>query len=657
MFQRLRYIIFVLSTTSNIFPYLFLLLLITIVVSFGMGAYYVGLFSPEALRAEGINNSIDGGFFDALWWSMKHILDPGALAENYGAPPMVIAFALFNSIMGLIITSALIGYIVNSIQSAVEETRKGTSIIKESGHFLILGWNRKAIPILTHLAELDEKSRVVILSATDPEIVRSELRRRYRKLKGLKALPLQGSIASPGELTRIALKKAAYVIVLAEGLGMKNSFSDVTTIKTLMLINAKLYPVKRPNIVAEIVDTDKLGIANIVSEMHHPIVSSGQIISKIIVQCARYPGYSAVYSELFSIKRTTIDVAKVNHKEGDDFGDIACRVSNGTAIGISWIKNENGQPRRVTILNPEPDFDLAEEDEIIVIRDMHEPLEISSRTPKPSSPVGQTDKSEVKLFLRPNIKRVLIFSMSPNIGEIIKEMNEHTMERLEIVLACKNAIDNCNLLSRQLSERQDDVKDIFATQPLIEPMEFDLEGTWSLESLNLDEFDAIFILADESELRVDADSRTVLLLVLIKSLRDRNKDKDFPPVVAEILDQQTLDLLEDAPINDAVISTEFLSNLLLQVARNPFLETIYRELLNAGGVEMGFRPVELYSNIGDEVKHYDIVSAAQNLNETVIGYRIFKGSNPNIVINPNKNDCFIFSKEDQLIVLAQQLYT
>ncbi len=657
MFQRLRYTIFVLSTTSNIFPYLFLLLLITIVVSFGMGAYYVGLFSPEALRAEGINNSIDGGFFDALWWSMKHILDPGALAENYGAPPMVIAFALFNSIMGLVITSALIGYIVNSIQSAVEETRKGTSIIRESGHFLILGWNRKAIPILSHLAELDKKTRVVILTATDPEILRSELRRRYRNLRGLKVLPLQGSIASPGELTRIALKKAAYVIVLAEGLGMKNSFSDVTTIKTLMLMNAKLNPVKRPNIVAEIVDADKLSIANIVSEMQHPIVSSGQIISKIIVQCARYPGYSAVYRELFSIKRTTIEVAKVNHKEGDAFGEIACRVSNGTAIGISWIKTENGKPRRVTILNPEPDFDLAEEDEIIVIRDIHTPLEISLKNPVGSSLGNDAEQGDVKLSKRPNIKKVLIFSISPNIEEIIREMNEHTMERLEIVLACKNAAENCDLLSNQLNKRQGDVKDIFATQPLIEPMEFDLEGTWSLESLNLSEFDAIYILADESEVRVDADSRTVLLLVLIKSLQARNQETKFPPVVAEILDQQTLDLLEGAPINDAVISTEFLSNLLLQVARNPFLETIYRELLNAGGVEMGFRPVERYTTIGDKVRHYDIVSAAQNLNETVIGYRIFEESNPSIVINPNKNDRFIFSREDQLIVLAQQLYT
>ena len=657
MFQRLRYIIFVLSTTSNIFPYLFLLLLITIVVSFGMGAYYVGLFSPEALRAEGINNSIDGGFFDALWWSMKHILDPGALAENYGAPPMVIAFALFNSIMGLVITSALIGYIVNSIQSAVEETRKGTSIIKESGHFLILGWNRKAIPILTHLADLEEKLRVVILTATDPEILRNELRRQGRNLKSLKVLPLQGSITSPGELTRIALKNSAFVIVLAEGLGMKNSFSDVTTLKTLMLINAKLNSTKRPNVVAEIVDTDKLKIANIVSESQHPIVSSGQIISKIIVQCARYPGYSAVYRELFAIKKTTIEVAKIDHEEGDAFGEIASRILNGTAIGISWLKNDNGKQRRVTILNPEPDFDLAEDDEIIVIRDINEPLEISSQKTGSTSISNEATQINLGIPARPNVKKVLIFSISPNIGEIIKEMNEHTLERLEIMLACKNAAENCDFLSNILRKKHGDVKDIFATQPLFEPVEFDLEGAWSLEGLTLTEFDAIFILADESELRVDADSRTVLLLVLIKNLRDRSQGENFPPVVTEILDQQTLDLLDRSPINDAVISTEFISNLLLQVARNPFLEAIYRELLNAGGVEMGFRPMERYTTIGEKTNHGDIVKAAQGLNETVIGYKIFDEIDPSIIINPNKNECFQFSNKDQLIVLAQQLYT
>ena len=164
-------------------------------------------------------------------------------------------------------------------------------------------------------------------------------------------------------------------------------------------------------------------------------------------------------------------------------------------------------------------------------------------------------------------------------------------------------------------------------------------------------------MADESELRVDADSRTVLLLVLIKNLRDRSQGENFPPVVTEILDQQTLDLLDRSPINDAVISTEFISNLLLQVARNPFLEAIYRELLNAGGVEMGFRPMERYTTIGKKTSHGDIVKAAQGLNETVIGYKIFDEIDPSITINPNKNECFQFSNKDQLIVLAQQLYT
>ena len=603
MFQRLKYLIFVLSTTSTIFPYLFLLLLISLVVSFGMGAYYVGLFSPDSLRAEGISNEIDGGFFDALWWSMKHILDPGALSENYGAPPLVIGFALFNSIMGLVITSALIGYIVSSIQSVFEETRKGTSTIKETGHFLILGWNRKAIPILMRLAKLDQKERVVILTATDTEIIRSELRRHSRSLRKLKIIPLQGSIASPGELRRIALKKAAYVIILAEGHGTKNSFSDVTTIKTLMLINSNLVQSEKSNVVAEVVDTEKLKIANIVSESKYPIVSSGQIISKIIVQCARYPGYSRVYQKLFSEEEIKIDLVNVENSDGETFGDVAARFENGTAIGISWFKDEGSGKKRVTILNPEPDFDLAGDDEIVVIRDASASLAISTHEFNTELTEAELKDRQSFSSTRPNVKKVLIFSMSPNIVEIVKEMNQHTMDRLEIVLACKDAEKACLEISAQLSEGIEEVKDIFATQPHIEPMEFDLEGNWLLENLPITKFDAIFVLADESEYKVDADSRTVLLLVLIKNLIQVNLSERLPPVVAEILDKQTSDLLQDSSVNDTVISTEFISNLLLQVVRNPFLENIYRELLNAGGVEMGFRPVEQYVNLDEKINH------------------------------------------------------
>ena len=85
MINKFRYLIFLTLTTNSLFPYLFLLFLMCLVISFGMLSYYSGLFSAEALRAEGIDNLLGGGFIDSFWWSLKHVLDPGALSENYGS--------------------------------------------------------------------------------------------------------------------------------------------------------------------------------------------------------------------------------------------------------------------------------------------------------------------------------------------------------------------------------------------------------------------------------------------------------------------------------------------------------------------------------------------------------------------------------------------
>ena len=615
-----------------------------LVISMGMGAYYFGLFSPDALEAEGIGNAFGGGFFDTLWWSMKHVLDPGALAENYGAPKLVLVFAMFNSLMGLVIVSGLIGFIVNSIQSAVEDARNGAATIREVNHILLLGWNRKAVSVLKQLAKLKEKVRVVILTSTSTNIVRAEIRQESHKLRGLKILPLRGSIASPSEMARIAILKAAYVIVLAEGQGLKNTFSDVTTIKTMMLLNSSQNDGRTSNIVAEIVNTENLPIANIASNLSHPIVSSGQVISKTMVQCARYPGYAQVYSKLFSLEDHKIELKNIENSEGILFGDIATRITNATVIGVSWLKIENGRERRVTVLNPEPDFDLAEEDELILIKQANEDLKISD-----CPPVDMVKATGI-LFNRPNIRKVLILSANPNLGSIIRELDQHSTELLEIIVACHDAKSVCETLGSKYEE-------IYSSKLKIQPIEFDLEGIWSLEKINPTEFDVIFIVADESESKVDADSRSTLILLLLRNICDKTRGMTFPPVITEFLDPQTLELIEDSPLTDAVVSTEFLSHLLVQVVRKPFMESIYRELLNAGGIEMGFRPAEAYTELGKSVRHIDIVRLAQCSNEVVLGYKFDDGTKPEIIINPKKDEKYKFVAGDKLIVLAQQLYT
>ena len=149
MLKKIGYYLFILSTTSRFFPYLLIIGLTSFVVLIGMNAYFFGLFSAEALAAEGIDDVFGGGLVDSIWWSFKHLLDPGAFSENYGAPVFVVLFALFNSVMGLIITGALIGFIVSAIQTAMANARVGAATVREEGHYLILGWNRKGCLLYT----------------------------------------------------------------------------------------------------------------------------------------------------------------------------------------------------------------------------------------------------------------------------------------------------------------------------------------------------------------------------------------------------------------------------------------------------------------------------------------------------------------------------
>ena len=126
--ERFRYLVVLFSTTSPSFPYILLLTTAIVVVLIGMIAYFFGLFSVQSIRASGIQAELDAGFFDSLWWSVKHVLDPGAFSENYGAPITITIFALFNTLMGLVITGALIGFIVNFIQSRMEEMKGGIPV-------------------------------------------------------------------------------------------------------------------------------------------------------------------------------------------------------------------------------------------------------------------------------------------------------------------------------------------------------------------------------------------------------------------------------------------------------------------------------------------------------------------------------------------------
>lgn len=617
--------------------------LASIVIIVGMSAYFFGLFSGEALRAEGIDDALGGGIIDTLWWSMKHILDPGALSENYGAPIGVIVFALFNSVMGLIITGALIGFIVSAIQTAMEDARRGSATIREAGHYLILGWNRKGTAILELLAKYGQSQRVVILTDTGIEHVRTAIRQGSRELRSLKLLPMQGSISVNSELRRVAAHRASHIVLLSEAdLG---SSGDLTTIKTLTLLNSELYAkenIQRPNIVAEIVNKENAVIAGIASKNHHPLVSSSDFISKTMVQCARYPGYSEIYSELFASGRFLIEIRSIPNLEDVLFGNLASVFNNGAVMGVSWLdEGPNKAARRVSVLNPEPDYDLTDDDQVIVLRNVDEELRSVSL-----DSFSSWEEPPERNISRPNVRKVLILAYNANLGLIIAELAKHAASDIEVVVACSHS----EVAEAQVRARY---SELFTERLALSFVEFDLAEAWRLETLNVAAFDVIFIVADETDKTIDADSKTIMLLLLLGEIKSKGREIAFPPVVAELLDSESKLLCEGTPLTDAIVSTEILSIQLAQLVRDPFLETLYKELLNAGGIEIGLRRIGHYVNVSASVTMADVTRSALRFNEVALGYR---SQSEGVVINPQKDTARTFSEGDLLIVLAQQVY-
>ena len=150
-------------------------------------------------------------------------------------------------------------------------------------------------------------------------------------------------------------------------------------------------------------------------------------------------------------------------------------------------------------------------------------------------------------------------------------------------------------------------------------------------------------------------NQIIQIQFLLKEMKRKSNDTFFPPVIAEFLDQDSQELNQDSPLTDAVVSTTFLSMLLAQLVKAPFMERIYQELLSAGGIEIALRPIERYVSFGEKIHFANLVNTALNANEIAVGYQ--RGSETrDIEINPPKHSYHVFSEGDMLIVLAQQVY-
>lgn len=620
------------------------------VIGVGMLAYFFGLF--ESAEVEGVRRGIDSGFWDTLWWSAKHIVDPATFDLDYGSRWPVIVISVLVSLMGMIIFASFIGLISAAVEEKVGSLNKGRSPVIETGHVLILGWSNRVFPVIDMLHELDVRRKIVALAERDVEQMREDLRVNCSSKRKKKVILRTGSPTSMVELERVAFDRAFSIIVLAdESAAARGEESDISVIKTLMLLsNPELWAegAHRPKMVAEITKSENVEIAEIAGQRRIPVICSSQIIGKVLVQTARQPGLAAVYGQIFFGGGSQIYVQGFPQAAGKKFSEIMHCFPGGIPLGVSSAKKDpiDGFLTYVPYLNPRPDYVIKQDEWIILLTErVHNRFVPTPMVEPPARPAIPPPARE-----RHVIERIVILGWNRGLYGMLREIDEYALPGANVrVVAGYEEEVAAELIAKEIHRPLRNVQ--------FQYRKGDYLRRAVLEAAVAGNPSCICILRDESSGESDLDARLIMASVLLRDYqRQLGADQPRSHVVAEVSSPQNRELLERTSAIDVVAGPEVASWLLTQISQQQMLLRVYDDLLNAGGNEIYLKPAGRYVMAGMSANFAQIREQAQRLGEIAIG--VMRANGPAIasLINPSPEQAFILGGRDKIIVIAEDLF-
>lgn len=603
----------------------------------------------------------DGSLTEALWLSWTFVADSGNHADSIGIGPRIVSVSISSG--GMLIFAMMLGLVSDAISEKVDSLRKGKSEVIEKNHMLILGWSDKLGSLLKQLAIANKSvggGVVVVLAERDKEEMEMEIAKLEFDFMGTSVICRSGSPLILADLKKVSVSKARAIIVLATDENADQS--DARALRVVLSLTGVKEGL-RGHVVVEMSDLDNEPLVKLVGGDLIETVVAHDVIGRLMIQCALQPGLAQIWEDILGFENDEFYIKRWPELDGMQFEDVLISFPDAIPCGVK-VAADNGK----IILNPDDSYVLKEGDGVLVIAE-----DDDTYSPGPLPEVRRVSFPKVP-ELPKYPERILFCGWRRDIHDMIMV--------LEAFLAPGSELWMFNEVAEKERERKliDGGLDISGLENIkLVHREGNAVIRRHLESLPLETFDSILILADESleDSVVHSDSRSLATLLLIRDIqskrlpyrdtkstslrlagfthsswiREMQQASDKSIIISEILDSRTRNLVSVSRISDYVLSNELVSMALAMVAEDKQINRVLEELFAEEGNEMCIKPAEFYLFDQEELCFYEIMIRGRQRQEIVIGYRL-ANSERAIINPPKKSEQRKWSLDDVFVVIS-----
>ncbi|MCQ2751744.1 MAG: hypothetical protein MJ189_01400, partial [Coriobacteriales bacterium] len=197
-----------------------------------------------------IDFTTDINIAKSLWTAFSFVLNPEP--PRYDDLHETIPYLLVTVVvilLGLFLTSALIGIITTALTSRFESLKRGFSPVLEQNHIVIIGFQDNVATFLNEFTLAHEKGEEISILFIDRNLSRADMERtiatilgvsirKTRKVGNCKVLCRSANTRDIDELQRCAVENSRAVII--------NEYEDELILKTLLAVTSLLRKTK-PN--------------------------------------------------------------------------------------------------------------------------------------------------------------------------------------------------------------------------------------------------------------------------------------------------------------------------------------------------------------------------------------------------------------------------